>query len=207
MPRNDGELPDQFTAELEGVDATLPVVGTRVLAVGRGPANEPRAAALASFLEHFSSGSGPAGFEPRAALYELRNRDDQPFWIGRNSTMGQRNNRRLVEAFAHQAPPRGQPIYPELSGFEERNSLLVELLGDAHAPELGPAATALAELIVVLTDEHPEQAVVEREIYVRTALIDEFSGEWTRVFIVDASPLSGPERFAWMLVWTDAWVE
>ena len=203
-----GELPEQFTAALEGVDVDdLPVVGERVLLLSRGLADEPRAAALASFLEQFSSGSGPAGFEPRAALYELRNPDDQPFWIGHNSTMGQRNNRRIVEAFAEQAKPLGKPIYPELGGFEERQSLLVELLGDAHTVELAPAAEALAQLIATLTSEHPEQATVEREIYVRTALIDEFSGEWTRVFIVDPSPLSGPEQFAWMVAWTDAWVE
>lgn len=204
-----GELPQQFTVEVEGVEvAKLPVVGKRVLLLGRDHVGgEPHAAALATFLTHFAGGFMPAWYEPRAALYEMRNPTNLPFWIGHNSTMGQRNDRQIIEAFASQAPPLGNANYGELGGFEERSSLLVELLGDAHTVELGPSAETLAQLIAALTHQHAERATVEREVYVRTALIDEHSGEWTRAFIVDPSPFSGPDHMAWLVVWTDAWTE
>jgi hypothetical protein len=204
-----GELPERFVAALEGVEVDkLPVVGERVLLLGRNHIDgDPGADALSYFLTHFAGGFLPAWYEPRAALYELRNPDDQPFWIGHNSTMGQRNDRRVIEAFAQLAPPLGTPIFDELGGFEERSSLLVELLGDAHTAELEPSAKALAQLIAALTSQHPERATVEREVYVRTALIDEHTGEWTRAFIVDPSPFSGPDESAWLVVWTDAWTE
>lgn len=204
-----GELPQQFTVNLEGIDIDdLPVVGDRILWVGRDDADDvPRAEALGRFLTHFAGGFMPAWHEPRAALYQLRNSEDQPFWIGRNSSMGQRNNRRIIEAFAGLAPPLGPPIHDGLGGFEERMSLLVELLGPAHTAELGPSAEAVAQLIAALVTQHPERATVEREVYVRTAMIDEHSGEWTRAFIVDPSPYSGPDESAWLVVWTDAWTE
>ncbi|HLT36792.1 MAG TPA: hypothetical protein VK034_10910 [Enhygromyxa sp.] len=204
-----GELPDHFTAELEGVDIDdLPVVGERILLLGRDYTNgDPRADALANFLTHFAGGFMPAWYQPRAALYQLRNVDGQPFWIGRNSSMGQRNNRRIIEAFAELAPPLGNPVASELGGFEELRSLLVELLGSAHTVELAPSAEALARLIAALVTQFPERATVEREVYVRTALIDEISGEWTRAFIVDPTPFSGPDEYAWMVVWTDSWTE
>jgi hypothetical protein len=196
------------TGGFHGREAKLPVVGERVLLLGRDHVGgDPGAVALTNFLTHFAGGFMPAWYEPRAALYQLRNPDDQPFWIGKNSTMGQRNNRRIVEAFAKLAPPLGNPIYGELGGFEERSSLLVELLGDAHTVELAPSAEAIAQLIAALTSQHSERATVEREIYVRTALIDEHSGEWTRAFIVDPTPFSGPDDCAWLVVWTDSWTE
>ena len=204
-----GELPEHFMAELEGIEIdNLPVIGERVLLLDRNHVDgDPGAAALAHFLTHFAGGFLPAWYEPRAALYELRNPDDQPFWIGHNSTMGQRNDRRIIEAFAQLSPPLGAPIAGDLDGFEERSSLLVELLGDAHTVELEPSAKAIAQLIAALTSQHPERATVEREVYVRTAMIDEHSGEWTRAFIVDPSPFSGPDKMAWLVVWTDAWTE
>lgn len=204
-----GQLPEQFTVELEGVEVDdLPVVGERILLLGRDHGNgDPRAEALARFLTHFAGGFMPAWYEPRAALYELRNVERLPFWIGRNSSMGQRNNRRVIEAFAASAPPLGNPIHGERGGFEERSSLLVELLGDAHTGDIGPAAAAIGQLIAALVDQHPERATVEREVHVRTALIDEHSGEWTRAFIVDPTPFSGPDESAWLVVWTDAWTE
>lgn len=204
-----GELPTHFMAELEGVELDkLPVIGERVLLLDRHHVDgDPGAAALAHFLTHFAGGFLPAWYEPRAALYQLRNPDDQPFWIGHNSTMGQRNDRRIIEAFAQLSPPLGAPIAGDLNGFEERSSLLVELLGDAHTAELEPSAKAVAQLIAALTSRHGERATVEREIYVRTAMIDEHSGEWTRAFIVDPSPFSGPDKSAWLVVWTDAWTE
>ncbi|MFO7565250.1 MAG: hypothetical protein R6X02_21585 [Enhygromyxa sp.] len=204
-----GELPESFTVELEGVEVDdLPVVGERILLLGRDHADdEPRAAALGNFLTHFAGGFMPAWYEPRAALYQLRNVDGLPFWIGRNSSMGQRNNRRIIEAFAGLAAPLGTPIHGELGGFEERASLLVELLGNAHTSELGPAAEAIAQLIAALVSEHPERATVEREVYIRTALIDEHSGEWTRAFIVDPTPYSGPDQSGWLVAWTDSWTE
>ena len=121
--------------------------------------------------------------------------------------MGQRNNRTIVGSFAAAAPPVGVPIYAELGGFEQRSSLLVELLGDANAVELGPTAEALAELIAALVIEAPEHATVEREVYVRTTLIGEISGEWCSAFIVDPSPYSGPDELAYLVVWTDSWTE
>jgi hypothetical protein len=202
------ELPLQFTAELEGADVVnLPVVGERLLLLGRDHVDgDPRAAALANFLDHFADEVAPAEFEPRAALYELRNLDSQPFWVGQNSSMGQRNNQRIIEAFAKLAPPLGIATHAELGGFERRASMLLELLGEAHTDELTPAADAIAKLIAALISE-PEHAPVDREIYVRTTVIDEFSGDWTRAFIVDATPFAGPEEFAWLVVWTDAWIE
>jgi hypothetical protein len=207
--RSAGELPRQFTVPLEGVEVDdLPVVGEQVLLLGRDYANgDPRADALGNFLTHFAGGFLPAWYEPRAALYELRNVEGLPFWIGRNSSMGQRNNRRIIEAFASAAPPLGDPIAEELGGFEERFSLLVELLGNAHTVEIAPAAEAIGQLIGALVSEHPERATVEREMYVRTALIDEVSGEWTRAFIVDPTPFAGPDEVGLLVVWTDSWTE
>ena len=39
------------------------------------------------------------------------------------------------------------------------------------------------------------------------AQLAQHSGEWTRAFIVDPSPFSGPDHMAWLVVWTDAWTE
>ncbi len=207
--RTAGELPALFEVALEGVDVDdLPVIAEQTVLVNReSVGGDPRAEALARFLTHFAGGFLPAWYEPRAAIYELRNRDDQGFWIGRNSSMGQRNNRKIIEAFAEAAPPLGSPIADEAGGFEERRSLLIELLADVHTVELGPSADAIAQLIHALVDQYPERATVEREVHVRTALIDEISGEWTRAFIVDPRPYSGPDRLAYLVVWTDSWTE
>lgn len=206
-----------FETTLEAVDEdALPVVGQRVLMLGHTDRHadghdvvpdDARAAALAKFFDLVSLGVEPACYEPRAAIYELRNLAGVPFWVGRNSSMGQRNNRRIIESFAATSPPVGVPISAEMGGFEERHSLLVELLGDANAVELAPQAEALAELIAALVIEPPEHATVEREAYVRTALIGEISGEWCTGFIVDPSPYSGPDEFAYLVVWTDSWTE
>jgi hypothetical protein len=162
---------------------------------------------LKRLFDAVSLGVDPASYEPRAAIYAVENPDGQPFWVGRNSSMGQANNRRIVESFAAAAPPVGAPIHPDLGGFEERQSLLVELLGDRNTVELGPTASAIAELIAALVEQYPEQAVVEREVFVRTALIGEISGEWCSAFIVDPTPYSGPDKLAYLVVWTDSWTE
>jgi hypothetical protein len=199
-----GELPESFAAEVEGVEAMIPVVGRRRQLVGRDYAgDDPRGLVLANFLTHHSGGFLPGWFEPRAALYELSNIDELPFWAGENSSMGLRNHRISIEAFAEAAPPLGAG----LRAFEVRRSLLAELLGHAHTAELGPAASAIAELIAELVSQHPERATVERQVFVRTATIDEHSGEWTRVLFVDPTPFAGPDTSLWMVAWTDAWTE
>lgn len=201
-----GAFPDHFSAEVEGVEGLVEVVGTRRLLVGPEPP-EPLEGLLAelfrSFLALHSGAFLPAGFAPRAALYELRNPDERPFWAGEHSSMGLRNHELLIEAFATLAPPLGSST----AGFETRPSLLVELLGHSPTAELAPAAAAIAELIAGLVRQHGEREIVERRVFVRTATLGAHAGEWTRVFFVDPTPFAGPDASSWMVVWTDAWTE
>lgn len=215
--RTAGELPARFKAEVEGVtvhsgfDDNISVVAECRLLVGRDHvdnANDARADALANFLTHYSGGFLPAWFEPRAALYEIRNRDNRPFWAGENSSMGRRNHLALVRAFAEAAPPlAGRSPGGGAGGFERRPSLISDLLSNTNTSDLAPSAAALAELIATLVGQHPERAPVDRELFVRTTIVDEHSGEWTRVLFVDPTPFSGPDELLWMVEWTDAWTE
>lgn len=204
--RTAGELPEAFTVDLHGVgfDVMVPVTARRKHDVSLlAGADSPIAEALRTFLKHHTNTRPPASFTPRAVVYELSNAAHAPFWIGDNSSMGHDNHALLIAAFAAAAPPLGS----ESEGFEVQPSLLRHLLAYKHTIELGPAAAAIAGLVAALTTEHPEQSTVERAFFMRTSIIDDISGEWTYVTFIDPTPFSGPEASAWMLVWTDAWVE
>ncbi|MDC0672162.1 hypothetical protein [Nannocystis radixulma] len=201
-----GALPDEFTVDLRGidVDAAVPVIARRKHEVTLTSGGDgPVADALRNFLQHHTGARLPALFTARAVAYELRNADGVPFWIGETSSVGRDNHARAIAAFAAAAPPLGTTS----EGFAEHPSLLRHLLEYKHTDELGPAAAAIADVVATFTTEHPEQTTVERGLFVRTALIDEFSGEWTCATFIDPTPLSGPDSRAWMLVWTDAWIE
>lgn len=197
-------LPQSFAAELEGVDAMVPVTATLHTLVEYGEAGaSPLAELLASFLVRNTGNPILTGQVARAAIYELRNVDDQPFWGGENSSMGQQNQQVLIDAFAEAAPPLGDGG----EGFVTEPSLLLRLLRDKTTVELAPTAESIAELIAALIQEYPAQARVERRVFVRTSIIDDMSGEWTHAFFVDPTPLSGPDTSLWMVAWTDAWTE
>lgn len=200
-----GELPESFDVELEGVGAgTLAVVATRRVLLELGEAaDEPVAQVLAGFLANRVGGFAPAWYEPRIALYELRNVDARPFWSDPNSSMGQRNHERVIAALAAAAPPLGSESTP----FELQASLLLRLFEFESTAQLGAAAASIAALVATLIEQHPEQAQVERQWYLRSSTIDDFSGEWTHVFFVDPTPFGGPDIHLWMVVWTTTWTE
>ena len=201
-----GEFPTRFNAIADGVDPkSVPVMAHKVveLKLGEEP-NNPRDQILARFLENFTYDVRPSGISPKIALYQISNRDGIRFWSSQNSSMGIRSQARIIDALNRAVPPLGGGT----PRFERgRHNIVSLLLQPKFAGEFGPAATALADLIMVLTEIRPERVSISRDLFTRTVELNRFSGIWTNAFFVEPTPFSGPDPDVWLIVWTDAWEE
>ena len=201
-----GEFPAQFEAVAEGVNPrSVPVIAERTSHLKLGETGSTdRDEILARFLKNYSSTYGPQHFVPEIALYKIRSEKGDPFWSSQNSSMGLRTQQRIMRALDKALPVQGggSPAF-----HRARHAIIAELLQYKFASEFGPAATALADLIMELTEDRAHQASISRDLYSRETSLDWFSGVWNRAFFVDQTPFSSPDREAWLVLWSDAWEE
>ncbi|MDH5521368.1 MAG: hypothetical protein OEZ14_12640, partial [Acidimicrobiia bacterium] len=201
-----GDCPAQFTAVAEGVGPSeVPVTAELVVELDRGAAgSNPREEALAGFLTHFSSDLGPFNFVPKIALYRISNPDGIEFFCSQNSSMGQRSQANIIEALNDAIPVEGggSPTFDR-----EDDAIVPNLLNSKLTVEFGPAATALAALIMELVDTQPERTTVARHLFTRETELDWFTQVWNDAFFVDPTPFSDPSPDIWLIMWSDAYEE
>ena len=201
-----GNFPSQFEAIADGVNPkSVPVTAQleAILTTGK-TGNSQQDAALILFRDAFTSRYSPSHVTPEIALYRIANTEGIPFWSSQNSSQGLRSQSRIIDALNDAIPPQGgkSPSFQR-----RRNELIHELLDSKFTGEFGSAATALADLIITLTEDRPERTSISRDIYIRTEEINWFSGVWRRAFFIEPTPFSGPDQYIWLVVWTDGWEE
>ncbi len=201
-----GAFATAFTAIAEGVNPkSVSVAATLQVAQQLGAVNgHAHGEILSVFLEHFSSHSGSSQTPPQIALYRIENPDSVRFWSSQNSSMGLRTQTRIMDALHEALPSPGS----SRTKFERRRGALIPvLLQSRFAGEFGPAATALANLIIALTEDRPERVSINRDVYIRTTELNWFSGVRHYAFFVEPTPFSGPDEYIWLIVWSDGWEE
>ena len=201
-----GSMPAQFPAIADGSNPkSVPVTAQLYANLTRGVAGKsPREDVLARFLNAFSSSYHPADFIPQISLYQISNEEDLSFWSSQNSSMGLRTQQRIINALNDAIPPLGK----QTSRFERhRYELAGRLLAEKFAGEFGPAATALADLIMELTEDRPRRVSIGRDLYTRSEELNWYTGVWHNAFFIEPTPFSGPDKSIWLVVWSDGWEE
>ena len=201
-----GEFAASFRAIADGVNPkSVPVEASLEVLLQPGDvSSNAHGGALSQFLENFSSSMAPSHFDSQIALYRVANPEGIRFWSSQNSSRGLRTQARIMEALEQALPAQGSTQ----SNFERRRGALVPVLLESRfAVQFGPAANALAALIISLTEDRPERVAINRDIYTRTSALNWFSGVWHHAFFVEPTPFSGPDAFIWLVVWSDAWEE
>ena len=201
-----GRMPAQFPAIADGSDPrSVPVTAQLKAQLVRGASGKSsREDVLNRFLNAFSSSYHPPDFTPQISLYKISNVEGLSFWSSQNSSMGLRTQGRIIDALNDAIPPLGK----QASRFERlRYDLTGRLLADKFSGEFGPAATALADLIMELTEDRPRRVSISRDLYTRSEELNWYTGVWHNAFFIEPTPFSGPDKSIWLVVWSDGWEE
>ena len=201
-----GSLPAQFDAIADGVDPKSVSVSAQLQSqIVRGIAGKsPRENVLTRFIESFSVDYHPSDFIPQISIYYISNEDGIPFWSSQNSSQGLRTQSRIIDALNQAIPPLGK----QTSRFiRHRGELSHRLLSEKLTGDFGPAATALADLIMELTEDRPRRVSINRDLYTRSEQLNWFTEIWHHAFFVDPTPFRGPDKGIWLVVWSDGWEE